>query len=286
VTAPLALITNDDGIDSPGLRHLASAAIATGLRVVVAAPLHEASGSSAALTVVQQESRIAMERRALPGLDGVEAYALPAAPAFITLLAHRGAFGEEPSVVLSGINRGANTGSLILHSGTVGAALTAASEGSRGLAVSLCSRAPEHWETAESVAVETIRMLLALPAPVLLSVNVPDVALESLRGLVRAELAEGGAVQTAIAEVGDDFLQLGTVQERSAAAPSSDVALIAEGYATVTPLSPICERRDLALPLPLPLPLPLRAASLPAPASAAAAASRVPAPPRDAPPAR
>src|SRR5690606_2606707 len=112
-----ALVTNDDGIRSPGLCELARIAAGLGWDVVVAAPAAEASGSSAAITgtgtvaVTGQDeygradrSTIRVERRELETLPGVPAYAVHAAPALIALLAAHGAFGEIPDVVLSGIN--------------------------------------------------------------------------------------------------------------------------------------------------------------------------------------
>src|SRR4051794_1151661 len=128
------LITNDDGIDAPGIRRLTRATVRAGHDVVVAAPLTEASGSSAAMTAVEHDSKIVVERRELGGARNVPAYAVAASPAFIVLLALRDAFGAAPEVVLSGINRGANAGAAVLHSGTVGATLTAAHAGLRGLA--------------------------------------------------------------------------------------------------------------------------------------------------------
>ena len=65
------VVTNDDGIDSEGLRLLAAAALRTGCKVLVAAPDHEASGSSAAMTAVRDDGRIVMERRKLAELDAV-----------------------------------------------------------------------------------------------------------------------------------------------------------------------------------------------------------------------
>lgn len=131
------LITNDDGIGSPGIRRLAAAFAGPGHDVVVAAPAEESSGSSASLAAVEDEGRIVVARRALDGLPDVPGYAVAASPGFIALLATRGAFGPVPDVVLSGINRGANAGLAVLHSGTVGAAFTAAAAGCRAMAVSL-----------------------------------------------------------------------------------------------------------------------------------------------------
>lgn len=146
-----ALITNDDGIDSPGLLHLAQAVVEAGLNVVVAAPASEFSGSSASITATEEDGRILFERRSLDGLDGVSAYVVQAAPALITLLAAHGTFGTAPDLVLSGINRGANIGRAILHSGTVGAALTGGVNGGKAMAVSLdvpLGTEPSGWAVA------------------------------------------------------------------------------------------------------------------------------------------
>ncbi|MDQ3600420.1 MAG: 5'/3'-nucleotidase SurE, partial [Actinomycetota bacterium] len=109
------LVTNDDGIDSEGLAVLARAAVVAGLDVVVAAPLRESSGTGASLTATEDEGGILVQRRELPGLDGVVSYAVAAHPAFIALAAADGAFGPAPEVVLSGVNLGANLGRAILH---------------------------------------------------------------------------------------------------------------------------------------------------------------------------
>ena len=85
----------------------------------------------------QSDGRIRVERRELADAAGVPAHAVHAGPGLIALIAARGAFGEPPDVVLSGINHGANVGRAIVHSGTVGAALTGGLHGSRAMAVSL-----------------------------------------------------------------------------------------------------------------------------------------------------
>ena len=77
---PHALITNDDGIRSEGLRQLALAVASADVDVIVAAPAEESSGSSAALSAVQADGRIVVERRTLDGLDGHPVFAVKALP--------------------------------------------------------------------------------------------------------------------------------------------------------------------------------------------------------------
>src|SRR6185503_13559585 len=131
------LITNDDGIDSPGLAALAAVARDAGHDVLVAAPSREFSGASAAITGVERDGRILTELRDLPDLPGVPAVSVAASPAFIVLIALAGGIGPEPDLVLSGINYGVNAGRAVTHSGTVGAALTAALGGRRAAAFSI-----------------------------------------------------------------------------------------------------------------------------------------------------
>ncbi|HEX6236859.1 MAG TPA: 5'/3'-nucleotidase SurE [Acidimicrobiales bacterium] len=131
------LVTNDDGVESPGLHELAQSLAACGHDLVVAAPDRDMSGSSAAIGQVHIDEHIDAEPAELPGLDGVPAYAVDGPPGLCVFAARLGGFGPPPDLIVSGINPGANTGRAVLHSGTVGAALTAASFGCRGIAVSL-----------------------------------------------------------------------------------------------------------------------------------------------------
>jgi 5'/3'-nucleotidase len=131
------LVTNDDGVGSPGLHALARALVDDGHDVIVVAPDREMSGSAAAIGQVHVEAGIDAERVDLPRLEGVPAYAVAGPPGLCVLTARLGGFGDPPELVVSGINPGCNTGRAVLHSGTVGAALTAANFGCRGLAVSI-----------------------------------------------------------------------------------------------------------------------------------------------------
>jgi len=159
--------------------------------------------------------------------------------------AARGAFGEPPDVVLSGINHGPNTGAAILHSGTVGAALTAVANGCRAMAVSLDAGPEPHWATAAEVAVD---LLPLLTGPFALNVNVPDVEAGFLRGIRRAHLAEFGMVQMTLRERGEGFVRMSLEQVGEVAEPGSDDGWLLDGYVAVTPLFPPGEAADVDLP--------------------------------------
>ncbi len=247
------LVTNDDGIDSDGLHVLAAAACEHGLDVVIAAPMGEASGSSAAITATEMSGHVVVEERSLPHLKGVPAHAVAATPGFISLIATRGAFGPPPQLVLSGINRGANVGHAILHSGTVGAALTGNAYGCRALAVSLDvglePDQPPCWDTAAEIVGQLLPVVLGATESLTVNVNVPDVAPEQVRGVRRARLAAFGTVQTQLAERGEGFLRVTVADTEAKLEPGTDASCLADGYASVTPLWFVCEAADVALRL-------------------------------------
>jgi 5'-nucleotidase len=236
-----ALITNDDGVHTIGIRILAEVAMRAGLDVTVAAPHKERSGSSAALSALEADGRLVLEPRPIDGLDAVASFAVQASPALIAFVGARGAFGDPPDVLLSGINHGPNTGSAILHSGTVGAALTASTQGMPALALSLATGSPTHWSTARQAATEALTWFLDhVHQPYVLNVNIPDVPIEELRGLRPAGLAAFGAVEAVIGERGQGYVTTTFRQIGAESEPGTDVALLYEGWATATALQAPC----------------------------------------------
>jgi 5'/3'-nucleotidase len=242
-----ALITNDDGIDSPGLWTLAAGARAAGLDVVVAAPHVDSSGVGASVLAVREEGRVRLHPREIPELDGVPAFAVEGHPAFIVHAAGRGWLDPEPDLVLSGVNFGANTGHSVLHSGTVGAALAASLHGWRALAVSLDSgpTIPEqpHWDAVREVLPGVIDLLLGSEDGTVLSLNVPDRPAAELAELREARLAPFGTVQIRVDHrAGDDGDALhASLVEGGPAEPGTDIALLADGHPTLTRLSSVGE---------------------------------------------
>lgn len=244
------LVTNDDGIDSPGLHHLAQVLLRQGHTVVVAAPDGDASGTSASITYPGPHRPLTLQRRQLPDLPDVEAYAMAAPPALITLIAIRGGLGEPPQMVASGINRGANTGHAILHSGTVGAAVTAAAHDTPAIALSLQTPGqrtdPLHWEAATKYLPALLPVLEREQNPIVLNLNAPNLPAARLGGLREAKLAAFGAVQTTV-QTGDGYVKLALADTEASREPGTDSALLMDGYATVSAVTPIFQVPDVSL---------------------------------------
>jgi len=242
------LVTNDDGIDAPGLHALARAAIAAGHDVTIAAPARQSSGASASIAAAEEDGRIAVERRELTGLDGVPSFAVRGGPGLIALIAARGAFGEAAELVLSGVNHGANVGRAILHSGTVGAALTGGLNGAWGAAVSLdvgMHPAEFHWDAAALTAIGLLPFLLERPRGTVINVNVPNTP--SNRGVREAGLAPFGIVQTTLSERGEQYLRLAVEDLPNVPESGTDAAYLADGWVTVSGLDPV-SHIDLGYP--------------------------------------
>lgn len=245
------LVTNDDGVDSPGLAALAAVATRRGHEVVIAAPAWDSSGASASLTAVEHDGRLLLDRRTIPGLDGVAVFAVEAAPAYIVRVGTVGAFGAPFDLVLSGINSGPNTGHAVLHSGTVGAALTASTFGLPSLAVSLDGRVGDevwHWATAAEFADVALGWLPAAPPSTVINVNVPNRPPGSVTAFRSARLAPYGAVQTTITEADDGAVKLAYDEVDADFEPGTDAAFLRDGVACFTTLRPVCEGPELDAP--------------------------------------
>jgi 5'-nucleotidase len=241
------LVTNDDGVAEPGLAALVRAVAGPpgngSRRVVVAAPSSDQSGTSAAVaprppggTRVERVSIAGLHE---PGFEDLVAFAVDGPPALAVVAARLGELGQlagSATVVASGVNRGPNTGTAVLFSGTVGAALAAAGVGLPALAVSIASLAPRHLATATVVAAAALDWLVDAPAGTVLNVNVPDLPVDRLAGVCQAPLARFGTVQAAGREPGPEPFTLELRMAESDPGPETDTALLRAGWVTVTAL--------------------------------------------------
>jgi 5'-nucleotidase len=235
------LVTNDDGVEAQGIHVLTAALCEKGYEVVVVAPDRDRSGMGAAIGLVHADQHLDVKQVDLPGCGGVAAYALDGPPALCVMAARLGAFGEPPAIVVSGINSGCNTGRAILHSGTVGAALTAQGFGCSALAVSVDVSDPWRYDAAARVALDVMPMLLEAPPRSVLNLNVPARDYDDVLGVRWARLAAFGSVRAAVAETSDASIQFELRASGAKPPPDSDQGLVNQGYAALTTLVGVVE---------------------------------------------
>lgn len=236
------LVTNDDGIESEGIHVLARVLHEAGHDVLVVAPDRDWSGAGAALGSLHPDDRIDVNEVEVPGCDGVPAFSLAGPPALTVLATQLGAFGAPADLVVSGINAGLNTGRSILHSGTVGAALTGQNFGISGLAVSVAWGDDWYWETAARCAAEVVAShLIDAPARTVLNLNVPAMSYDDLAGVRWARLAAFGVVRAAMADASNGQLQMELTATGDTPDPDTDQGSVNAGYASLTTLVGVVE---------------------------------------------
>jgi 5'-nucleotidase len=230
------LVTNDDGIDAPGLHALAEALRPLG-DVVIVAPDRQQSAVGHAVTV-SEPLRVVPLRR-----DGrVIGYAVNGTPADCVKLAVTALLPWRPDVVASGINHGRNTAVNILYSGTVSAATEATLLGIPSVAFSLDTFEPEaDFRAAAVIARHLVAHLpkLELPAGTLLNVNIPNLPLERIRGVRLTR--QGNSLWRDWYERrrdpwGREYFWLAGEYVLVDASPEADDVALAEGYVSVTPI--------------------------------------------------
>ncbi len=170
------LLTNDDGVESEGI-HILARELRQVADLLMAVPLVEKSGTSHGITLGRP-----VEYKELDPRTGIPGYVVSGTPVDCVRLAHE-VFEEPFDLVVSGINAGANVGLNVHYSGTVAAAMEAAFLGRMGLAVSISTRRPRHFETAAVLAADLARRMLERGEPLVLNLNVPDLPLGEVRGV-------------------------------------------------------------------------------------------------------
>jgi 5'-nucleotidase len=228
------LITNDDGVEAPGLHALSTAIAADGHDVVVVAPSGERSGSGAAIGRLHRSGPVAWTEVHWSDLPDASVHSVDLPPAAAVYAGCLGGFGARPDVVASGVNPGLNYGHLVIHSGTVGAALTAAVLGIPSIAVSIGWGEQQEWMTAATLASSALPWLGSAPAGTVLNLNVPNVAPDVVRGVRPARLGRFNEEWTATTSAGELLLEyVGHDHEPD---PDTDLAIVRTGFAAVTVL--------------------------------------------------
>jgi 5'/3'-nucleotidase len=230
------LLTNDDGVTSPGLAALARAMSRVATTFVVA-PEHERSAASHAITL---HKPLRATRTALDGVN-VPAWATNGTPADCVVLGVLDLLAQPPDVVVSGINIGANLGMDLIYSGTVSGAVEGALFGIAAVAISVTAFRDIHWEPAAEFASRLVQQVAehGLPPDTFLNVNVPNRPAADIAGVEITRQSTRryvNRVEKRSDPRGRDYYWLTGSAESEEAPAGTDAWAIAQGRISVTPL--------------------------------------------------
>lgn len=222
------LITNDDGIYSPGIAALASVAKQFG-EVVVVAPDVEQSSMGHAVT----HSRPLSLKRSPISFEGIEAFRVNGTPADCVALGTH--LYAKTDVVLSGINMGPNLGNSMWHSGTLAAAKQAVLLGIKGIALSTpVGKSEPDFDALAPFVAQTLELLLEAPGLNLFNVNFPP-APKDIKWTRQSVRLYDGTIVPGIDPMGRKHYWF-TVTPLEQAEEGSDRWAVENGYVSITPL--------------------------------------------------
>ncbi|MEK9774678.1 MAG: 5'/3'-nucleotidase SurE [Quisquiliibacterium sp.] len=234
------LVSNDDGYFSPGIEALVQALSGLG-EVTVVAPERDRSGASNSLTL----DRPLTVRQAGNGFFFVNG-----TPTDCVHIAITGLLKQPPDLVVAGINDGANMGDDTIYSGTVAAAMEGFQLGVPAIAFSLAHRGYRHLDCAQRVAADLVGKLgpQLRERPMLLNVNIPAVAHESLRGLRVVRLGKRHKAEPVVRSEnprGEPIYWIGAAGGAKDAGPGTDFHAVNERWVAITPLDADLTAHDL-----------------------------------------
>jgi 5'-nucleotidase len=227
------LLGNDDGVFAPGLEILHKAISELGA-VTVVAPDRDNSAASNSLTL---DRPLRIQRQA----NGF--YAVNGTPTDCAHIALTGFLEDRPDMVIAGINSGSNLGDDVIYSGTVAYAMEGRFLGLPAVAISLISenKSFQFYETAAHVARNVIQELIksALPAKMLLNINIPDVPLAQIKGIQLTRLGHRHMAEPIVKTVdpaNKPIYWIGPAGREQDAGVGTDFHAISKGYVSITPL--------------------------------------------------
>jgi 5'-nucleotidase len=225
------LLSNDDGYQAKGLRCLTDV-LSDLAEVTVVAPDRNRSGASNSLTL---DVPLRLEQ------VGDRSYYVNGTPTDCVHVALTGLLDDEPDMVVSGINHGANLGDDVLYSGTVAAAMEGRFLGLPAIAISLVAAEKPIFETAAGVAKKLVQALLSNPLPTdtILNVNVPNRPAEQIKGLQATRLGFRHRAEPVIRTLDPKnrpVYWVGAAGEGQDSGPGTDFYAVAEGFVSVTPI--------------------------------------------------
>ncbi len=236
------LLSNDDGFIAPGINALRDS-LSQSANVLTIAPDRDRSGSSNSLTL---ETPLRISKR------GEQFYSVNGTPTDCVHLALTGLYDEEPDIVISGINAGANMGDDVIYSGTVAAAMEGRNLGLPALAISMASFQPQHFESGVQAVTALLQLLPNFSADVfsaetrdkntqasILNVNVPDIPYDQIKGFKVTRLGKRHKAKPVIRSEdprGEEIFWVGPVGEEQDEGEGTDFYAVSHHYISVTPI--------------------------------------------------
>jgi 5'-nucleotidase len=233
---PYILITNDDGINSPGIKHLWEA-LASIADLVIIAPDSEKSASGLALTV-----REPIWTREIEWPGQTVAWSINGTPADCVKLGLSSILKRRPDLVVSGINRGSNAGRNVLYSGTVGGAIESTMQNVPAIAVSCREYYGPDYAAAAKHVPKIVEHVLECPMPpgTFLNVNFPSINGQEIKGFKMArqgmEFWKENPTERKHPIEGHTYFWLGAQIASFEEAEDSDIAWLNRGYAAAVPV--------------------------------------------------
>lgn len=235
MSKPKILLTNDDGINAPGISALAEA-LADIAELFIVAPISEMSAMGHAITISDPLKVTEIRRN-----DQHFGWGIGGTPADCVKLAINGGLIPQPDMVISGINQGANVGLDIIYSGTVSAAYEGTILDLPAMAISLNSFGQKDFSAPGKVAAILAERILrqGLPAGTLLNVNVPAGEYTSFKGFAITTQGKGTYEETL--ERREDprkrtYYWLSGTRVYEDANPDLDENAVRAGYVSITPI--------------------------------------------------
>ena len=232
---PRILLTNDDGIDAPGLVAMHKALSRVG-RVTVAAPATNQSAAGHGLTTGRNPIFVTTWTD-----DGGSVWhSITARPATCVSLALENLLSDTPDIMVSGSNHGANLGLVTYYSGTVGAAREAAFRGIPAIAVSVQAGSPMDFAAAAEFTAQLVEKYLKekLPPQTFINVNYPALPKDQVKGVKIGSLSTKASRSFYVKGTlpnGQDYFWPG-YRPLVSGEPDTDLSAVLEGYITLTPL--------------------------------------------------
>ena len=228
------LLTNDDGINAPGIVAMEKELARRGHELIIIAPLTQQSAASHSISLFKP-MKISNH--------GEKRYAIDGTPTDCMILGSQLLVDDSIDLVISGINAGQNMGEDVLYSGTVAAALEAMFLGFKAIAISIAAYENQKFDTAAKWLADLLddNLIELIDGNEALNINVPNIDYEEVRGVRSTRIGHRkyfNFINKQINENGETEYLIGGDTPKWEELENSDANAVFNNYISITPISP------------------------------------------------